>query len=81
MGVLFPRATSQVNIGGVGCKIGVKNMKLYHGSKSGIKGDIQCNLSRDKCDFGPGFYMEDKPEQPMGLIAGWETHRFYEMEL
>lgn len=55
-------------------------MKLYHGSKSGIKGDIQCNLSRDKCDFGPGFYMGDKPEQPMGLIAGWETHRFYEME-
>ena len=41
-------------------------MKLYHGSKSGIKGDIQCNLSRDKCDFGPGFYMGDKPEQPMG---------------
>ena len=24
--------------------------------------------------------MGDKAEQPMGLIAGWETHRFYEME-
>lgn len=56
-------------------------MKLYHGSKNGIRGQIQYNLSRDTCDFGTGFYLGDKPEQPMGLIAGWETHRFYEMEL
>lgn len=55
-------------------------MKLYHGSKGGIKGDIQWNLSRDKCDFGVGFYMGDKAEQPMGLIAGWDTHRLYEIE-
>ena len=55
-------------------------MKLYHGSKSGIKGQIKPGLSRAICDFGAGFYMGDRPEQPKGLIAGWETHRFYEME-
>ncbi len=31
-------------------------MTLYHGSKSGIKGDI-ATKSRDACDFGQGFYM------------------------
>lgn len=55
-------------------------MKLYHGSKNGIKGIIQPDLSRDMCDFGKGFYMGDNPEQPVGLIAGWEQHKLYEMD-
>ena len=29
---------------------------LYHGSKSGIKGPI-APISRERCDFGKGFYM------------------------
>lgn len=29
---------------------------LYHGSKSGIKGNI-APVSRNRCDFGQGFYM------------------------
>lgn len=29
---------------------------LYHGSKSGIRGDI-APISRERCDFGKGFYM------------------------
>lgn len=37
-------------------------MILYHGSKSGIKGDIAPN-SRDACDFGQGFYMGDLLDQ------------------
>lgn len=37
-------------------------MILYHGSKSGIKGDI-APKSRDACDFGQGFYMGDLPDQ------------------
>lgn len=55
-------------------------MRLYHGSKNGIKGEIRCDYSRSMCDFGTGFYMGDRPEQPMGLIAGWENHQFYDME-
>lgn len=51
-------------------------MILYHGSKSGIKGKI-APISRDKCDFGKGFYMGTLPEQPLTLICDFEDSRFY----
>lgn len=54
-------------------------MLLYHGSKSGIQGDIEPR-SRKACDFGRGFYMGDKPEQPKGLIVSYENNMFYEIE-
>lgn len=54
-------------------------MSLYHGSKSGIQGDIKPK-SRLSCDFGCGFYMGDKPDQPKGLIASYENNKFYEIE-
>ena len=54
-------------------------MLLYHGSKSGIQGDIKPE-SRMSCDFGCGFYMGDKPDQPKGLIASYENNKFYEIE-
>lgn len=54
-------------------------MILYHGSKTGIKGRIRPE-SRDICDFGRGFYTGDLQEQPIGLIAGWEKGKFYELE-
>ena len=31
-------------------------LRLYHGSKSGLGGNI-APTSRDACDFGRGFYM------------------------
>lgn len=49
---------------------------LYHGSKSGIKGNI-APISRDICDFGKGFYMGNIPEQPLTLICDYEQSRFY----
>ena len=55
-------------------------MKLYHGSKSGIKGKIRPDAGRSMCDFGAGFYIGDRPEPAMGLIAGWKSHRFYDIE-
>lgn len=55
-------------------------MLLYHGSKSGIKGDIRPNASRDTCDFGLGFYMGNKADQPKGLIATRPNGRYYEMD-
>ena len=54
-------------------------MLLYHGSKSGIHGDIKPQ-SRSACDFGAGFYMGDKPEQPKGLIASYPDNIFYEID-
>lgn len=49
---------------------------LFHGSKKGIVGDIS-PISRNKCDFGKGFYMGTTPEQPLTLICDFEESRFY----
>ena len=53
---------------------------LYHGSKYGITGKIR-PISRDKCDFGKGFYMGTAPSQPLILIAGFDSSRFYIVSL
>ena len=53
---------------------------LYHGSKSGIKGKIR-PVSRDKYDFGKGFYMGTAPSQPLTLIAVFDSSRFYIVSL
>ena len=55
-------------------------MLLYHGSKSGIKGPI-APISRDRCDFGKGFYMGTEPYQPLTLISDFEESKFYVISL
>lgn len=55
-------------------------IKLFHGSKSGIKGLIS-PISRDLCDFGKGFYMGTEIEQPMTLICNYDEATLYELEL
>ena len=55
-------------------------MLLYHGSKSGIKGTI-APISRDRCDFGRGFYMGTEPYQPLTLISDFEQSKFYIISL
>ena len=49
---------------------------LYHGSKSGIVGNIEPK-SREMCDFGRGFYMGTEPGQPLTLICDFEKSKFY----
>ena len=49
---------------------------LFHGSKSGICGKI-APISREKCDFGAGFYMGTEPMQPLTLICDFKKSRFY----
>ncbi|MCR4662130.1 MAG: DUF3990 domain-containing protein [Clostridia bacterium] len=49
---------------------------LYHGSKSGLNGDIK-PVSREKCDFGKGFYMGTTLEQTLTLICDFEESKFY----
>lgn len=49
---------------------------LYHGSKSGLVGDI-APKSREMCDFGKGFYMGTDPGQPLTLICDFEKSKFY----
>ncbi len=55
-------------------------MILYHGSKNGIKGEINPYSSREACDFGQGFYMGDMEVQPKGLIKEFPGHQFYELD-
>ena len=53
---------------------------LYHGSKSGIVGDI-APKSREMCDFGKGFYMGTEPGQPLTLICDFDKSKFYIMSI
>lgn len=49
---------------------------LYHGSKSGIHGKI-APYSRERCDFGKGFYMGTDQTQPLTLICNYPNARIY----
>ena len=59
---------------------GSERVVLYHGSKSGIKGPI-APISRERCDFGKGFYMGTEPYQPLTLISDFEESKFYLISL
>ena len=52
---------------------------LYHGSKSGIVGDITPK-SREECDFGRGFYMGTTTLQPLTLVCAEKKPLFYTVE-
>ena len=61
-------------------RVGSEKVVLYHGSKSGIKGPIG-PISRERCDFGKGFYMGAEPYQPLTLISDFEESKFYIISL
>ena len=49
---------------------------LYHGSKSGIDGNIEPK-SRPQCDFGRGFYMGTEVSQALTLTCDYEQSKLY----
>lgn len=53
---------------------------LFHGSKSGIDGDI-LPKSRSQCDFGKGFYMGTEVLQPLTLICNYKESVLYFVEI
>ena len=53
---------------------------LYHGSKSGIVGDIAPS-SREHCDFGKGFYMGTEKAQPLTLICNYPDAKLYTVKV
>ena len=55
-------------------------VQLYHGSKSGLKGSI-APISRDKCDFGRGFYMGSERSQPLTLICNYPEAELYTLNI
>ena len=52
---------------------------LYHGSKSGLHGPI-APVSRDRCDFGKGFYMGTERMQPLTLICNYPEGKLYTLQ-
>lgn len=55
-------------------------VQLYHGSKSGLKGSI-APISRDKCDFGRGFYMGSERSQPLTLVCNYPEAELYTLNI
>ena len=53
---------------------------LYHGSKSGIYGAIE-PISRNRCDFGKGFYMGTDRIQPLTLICNYPNAKIYTLSV
>ena len=53
---------------------------LFHGSKAGIDGEIK-PISRNRCDFGSGFYMGTDIWQPLTLIYNYESPILYTVEV
>jgi len=58
----------------------MKDIYVFHGSRGGIRGEIK-PLSRQKCDFGQGFYMGTNPKQVKGLIVEEDAPVFYRLRL
>lgn len=58
-----------------------EKMILYHGSKSGIIGDISHYISREECDFGVGFYTGINSTQAKQLILNEADGKFYTLKV
>ncbi len=57
-----------------------ETVTLYHGSKSRIRGAI-APISRERCDFGKGFYMGTDRTQPLTLICNYPDVRIYTLSV
>lgn len=57
-----------------------ETITLYHGSKSGIDGAI-APVSRERCDFGKGFYMGTDRMQPLTLICNYPHAKLYTLSV
>lgn len=55
----------------------MKDIILYHGSKSGINGEINPSIGRDNCDFGKGFYMGTDLKQAKSLVSPFNDPKIY----
>lgn len=57
-----------------------ETVTLYHGSKSGLHGPI-APISRERCDFGKGFYMGTERLQPLTLICNYPDAKIYTLSI
>jgi len=54
-----------------------KEILLFHGTRTEIKGDISSYASRDKIDFGKGFYCGDSSLQTVSFIKKIPESSYY----
>lgn len=73
---LYDMVLEKIETASKGINLENGRILLYHGSKSGIKGEISPK-SRRQCDFGKGFYMGTEPSQALTLICDYESAKFY----
>ena len=57
------------------------SVRLYHGSKEGIEGEITTKIGNRHCDFGEGFYLTDTKESAYKLVCQRKNPVVYEFEL
>lgn len=57
-----------------------QNLILYHGSKAGLVGNI-APVSRERCDFGKGFYMGTERSQPLTLVCNYPNAKLYTLNV
>lgn len=50
---------------------------LFHGAKTEIEGDLSLDKSRQKNDFGPGFYCGESLEQSAMFVATYPSASLY----
>ena len=58
----------------------MNDLILYHGSRGGIQGNIK-PISRERCDFGKGFYMGNNINQVKSLIVDDVEPYYYELKV
>lgn len=73
---VYDMIINKINIASNNLHVDNGRILLYHGSKNGLVGKI-APISRERCDFGRGFYMGTAPEQALTLICDFEDSKFY----
>ena len=73
---VYDMVINKINIASNSLQVDNGRILLYHGSKNGLVGKI-APISRERCDFGRGFYMGTAPEQALTLICDFEDSKFY----
>lgn len=62
-------------------KVSKNNMILFHGSKSGIDGELTIEKSYEKKDFGKGFYLGESVKQAVSFVSNYPSSVLYIIEL
>ena len=53
---------------------------LFHGSLTGISGNIQCDKNKGLCDYGNGFYTGESIEQAENRVCNSSMPIIYGFE-